>query len=102
MNLSILKPLQAGCIIKLCDEVTSLRRKNVILKGWEKAGINDEIDMGTAGFPSLDPFDEVGPIVRGRKEILDYDLMAELSINKDRLVQRCTTVQSKDGGDSEW
>ena len=82
--------------------MASLRGKDVILKGWEKAGTNDEIEMGTAGLPLLDLFDEVGPIVRGRKEILDYDLMAALSINKDRLVQRCTTVQSKDGGDSEW
>ena len=40
MNLSILKPLQAGRIIKLCDEMTSLYGENLILKGWEKAGIN--------------------------------------------------------------
>ena len=57
--------------------------------------------MGNAGLPSLDPFDEVNPIVSGRKEILDYDLMAALSINKDRLVERCTTVQGEDGDDSE-
>ena len=57
MNLSILKPLQAG------------------------------IEMGTAELPPLDPFDEVGPIIKGRKEVLDYDFMAALSINKDRLVE---------------
>ena len=102
MNLSILKPLQAGWIIKLYDEMTSLHGKNVILKGWEKAGINDGIKIGTAGLPSLDPFDEVDPIVRGRKKILDYELMAALSIFKDRLVEGCTTVQGKDGDDSEW
>ena len=55
--------------------------KNVILKGWKKVGINDAIEIETAGLPSLDSFGEVDPIVRGRKEILDYDLMAALSIN---------------------
>ena len=82
--------------------MTSLQGKNVILTGWEKAVINDGIKMETTGLPSLDPFDEVEPIIRGRKEILDYDLMAALSINKDRLVEGCTTVQGEDGDESEW
>ena len=82
--------------------MTSLRGKNVFLKGWEKADINDGIKMGTVGLTLLDPFDEVGPIVKSRKEILDYDLMAALSINKDPLVEGCTTVQGKDGDNSEW
>ena len=47
-------------------------------------------------------FDEVDPIVRDGKEILDYDSMAALPINKDRLVEGCTTVQGEDGDDSEW
>ena len=102
MNLSILKPLQAGWIIKLYDKMTSLRGKNVILKGWKKADINNGIEIETAGLPSLDPFDEVDPIVRGTKEILHYDLMAALSINKDRLVEECTNVQGEDGDDSKW
>ena len=55
-----------------------------------------------AGLPSQDPFDEVDPIVEGRKEILVYDLITALSINKDRLVEGCTTVQGEDGDDSEW
>ena len=62
MSLSVLKPLQAGCIIKLYNKMTSLHGENVILKGWEKL-----LSMGTAGLPSLDPFDKADVIVRGRK-----------------------------------
>ena len=58
--------------------------------------------MGTAGLPSLNPFDQVHPIVGGRKEILDYDLMAALSTNKDCLAEGCTIVQGEDGDDSKW
>ena len=60
------------------------------------------IEMGTAGLASLDQFDEVDQTVRGRKKILDNDLMAALSINKDRLVEGCTTVEGEVGDDSEW
>ena len=62
----------------------SLRRKNLTLRAWEKAGIND----GKSWYL----FDEVDPIVRGRREILDYGLMAALSINKDCLVEGYTTA----------
>ena len=58
--------------------------------------------METAGLPSLDPFDEVDPIVRGRKEILDYDLMVALSVNKVSLVEEFATVQGEDGDNSKW
>ena len=60
--------------------------------------------MGTAGLPSLNPFDEVDPLaVRGRNEIFDYDLLAALSMNNDRLEEGCTTVQNEeDGADNEW
>ena len=58
--------------------------------------------METAGLPSLDPFDEVHPIVRGRKEILDYDLMVALSVNKVSLVEGFATVQGEYGDNSEW
>ena len=54
----------------------------------------------TDGLSSLDPFDAVDLIVRSIKEILDYELMAALSINKDRLLEGCTTVQ--DGDDKKW
>ena len=102
MKFSILKPLQAGWIIKLFDKMTSLRGNNVILKCWEKAGINNGIKIGTAGLSLLDPFDEFDPTVRDRKENFDYELMVTQSINKDRLVEGCTTVQGENGDDSKW
>ena len=68
----------------------------------KKTGVNDGIKMWTDGLPSIDSFDEVDPIFKGRKEILDYDLMVALSINKVRLVEGCATVQGKDDDASEW
>lgn len=57
--------------------------------------------MRTAGLTSLDPFDKADLIVRGRKQILDYDFVTALSINKDGLVEGYLTVQGKDADDSE-
>ena len=58
--------------------------------------------MRTAGLTSLDHLYKADVIVRGRKQILDYDFVTALSINKDGLVEGCLTVQGKDADDSEW
>ena len=42
--------------------MTSEEGKNVILKGWEKAGISDGIRMGMDNLPLLDPFQEIFPL----------------------------------------
>ena len=96
LNLSTLKLLQAKWIIQLYDEMTSESGKNVIIKGWEKSGIRDGIKLGSSKLPSLDPFDEVDPLGKNQDE---YDLMAALSINEDRLVEGKTQLSSDE---SEW
>ena len=96
LNLSTLKPLQAKWIIELYDEMTSDSGKNVILKGWEKSGITAGITMGSSNLPSLDPFNEFDPL---GKEQDEYDLMAALSINEDRLEEGITELS---GDESEW
>ena len=74
----------------------------IFLVGFSSFLLSDYTSLGTAGLSSVDLFVEVDPIVKGGKEILDYDLMAALSIKKDRLVEGCTTVHGGDGDDSKW
>ena len=78
MDLSILKRLQAGWIIKLYNKMTSLHGKNIISKGWEKTGIDDESKWELLDYNHQ--IRMIKPIVRGRKEILDNDLMAVLIV----------------------
>ena len=78
MDLSILKRLQAGWIIKLYNKMTSLHGKNIISKGWEKTGIDDESKWELLDYNHQIRL--IKPIVRGRKEILDNDLMAVLIV----------------------
>ena len=79
--------------------MTSLHGKNIISKGWEKTGIDDESKWEL--LKCNHRIRLMKPIVRGRKEILDNDLMTVLTINKDRLVEGCTTVEGEDGDGSK-
>ena len=99
LQLSILKPLQAKWIIKLYDEMTSSSGKEVILKGWERAGITDGIKMGSSKLPTLDPFHELDPLVRNEEE---YDIGEAITNSKDQLADGLTHYTEDSDVDSEW
>ena len=99
LQLSILKPLQAKWIIKLYDEMTSSSGKEVILKGWERAGITDGIKMGSLKLPTLDPFHELDPLVRNEEE---YDIGEAITNSKDQLADILTHYTEDSDADSEW
>ena len=98
LQLSILKRLQAKWIIKLYDEMTS-SGKEVILKGWERAGITDGIEMGSSKLPTLDPFHELDPLVRNEEE---YDIGEAITNSKDQLADGLTHYTEDNDVDSEW
>lgn len=52
--------------------------------------------MGSSKLSYLDLFDEFDPLGKNQYK---YDLMAELSINEDRLGEETTELS---GGESEW
>ena len=52
--------------------------------------------MGSSKLPSLDPFDEFDPLGKDQDE---YDLMAALLINEDRLGEEIAELS---GDESKW
>ena len=60
--LTTMKPLHATWLIRLYNELTSEKGKNVIHGGWVKSGIFDAVMLGCQNLPSLDPFDEIEPL----------------------------------------
>ena len=57
--------------------------------------MEDGIEMGSKGLPSIEPFEEVDPHAGGNNEIDDYDLLGALSIS-DRLGEGLTEIQEND------
>ena len=45
------------------NEMTSDDGKQVCLKGWQVAGIKDAVAKGMSGLPSLDPFNDIDPML---------------------------------------
>ena len=62
LRLSILKPIHAW-LVDLYNHMTTSKGKEVILSGWRASGITDAIRLGLKSLPSVDPFEEIDPMI---------------------------------------
>ena len=62
-RLTTLKPLHAKWLVEYYNEITSENDSSVIINGWKAAGIYDAIKAGSSGLQSIDPFQDISPLV---------------------------------------
>lgn len=58
LKLTVIKPLHAQWLVSMYDHLTGQRGKEVILKGWKRAGISGLFDS-TTKLPPEDPFQSI-------------------------------------------
>ena len=58
LRLSVIKPLHAQWLVKIFNFFTTSEGRDIIIKGWKKAGISGLFDWSTA-LPPADPFEEI-------------------------------------------
>ena len=63
LRLSLLKPLHAQWTVDLYNHMTSGAAKELIDSGWASSGIKDAIDLGLNSLPSIDPFNDIAPMM---------------------------------------
>ena len=100
LKLSIIKPLHANGIIEMYNEMTSAVGREVCLKGWQVAGIKDAVDLGLSSLPSLDPVEDIDPIIRGSVEFQTVGLRGILQASK--YVCECGNESDSDADNEEW
>ena len=60
--LTNIEPLHAKWIIKLYDEITSEKGKEIVLRDWKATGILDAVEMGSPKRKCLDRFNNIVPL----------------------------------------
>ena len=58
LRLSVIKPLHAQWLVKVFNFFTTTEGKDIIFKGWKKAGISGLID-GSTVLPPENPFEQI-------------------------------------------
>ena len=109
LQLTKLKPLQAGWIIEFFNEMTTSKGSEIIGSGWNASGIKDAIKLGTEKLPSLDPFEELDHMMNeteniARSTVLRMTAIACLSIEELEVLDSMEDDENLDEeeDDGEW
>ena len=63
LRLSLLKPLHAEWLVECYNHMTTTAAQNVIYGGWKATGITAALRVGVNGLESLDPFQDIDPLI---------------------------------------
>lgn len=58
LRLSVIKPLHAQWLVSMFNFFTTTQGRDIIYKGWKRAGVSGLID-GSTVLPPVDPFEEI-------------------------------------------
>ena len=86
-------------VVEYYNEITSENCSSVIINGWKEAGIYDAIKAGSSGLQSIDPFEDISPLVT--KHVLESFLPTTIDQLTDKLRENFVNV-SFDEENFEW
>ena len=93
-KITVLKPLHAKWLVEFYNHITSGEKREIITRGFERAGITYALELGSSKLPELDPFAEFSTLVSGN-ELLDQSLPEEEYLQS-------FTNERVDSDDSDW
>ena len=106
LQLTKLKPVHAGWIVEFYNHMTTSKGKEIINSGWKAAGISDALELGSNKMPSIDPFDDIDPMLsHGNEQSDDCHLLAVCDVSAEQFEELCgRKIQESDDDtdDSEW
>ena len=68
LKLSLIKPIHAAWVVDFCNHMTTANGVETITSGWKAAGILDAVELGSSVLPSIDPFDDIDPLLSSQLE----------------------------------
>ena len=66
--LTTLKPLHAKWLVEYYNEITSENGSTIIINDWKAVGIHNAIKAGSSGLQSINPFEDISPLVTKHDE----------------------------------
>ena len=105
LQLSKLKPVHAGWIAEFYNHMSTPKGKEIIDSGWKSAGIFDALELGSSKMPSIDPFQDIDPMLSNDVDQSDDShLLAICDVTVEEFEALCGSriQESDDDTDSEW
>ena len=103
LKLSIIKPIHAGGLAEFYNNMISTEGKKYIYSRWRTAGITDVVQIGKANLPSIDPLNDLDPLLPSTQETREFDSV--IAVPEEQSELRCSSDDEHDessDGNSEW
>ena len=97
-TLTTIKLLHAQWLVEFYNEMTSESSSTIIVNGWKASGIYDGLKMGSSNLPSIDPFQDISPLLESND--LESGLQA-INITEE-MREHFVNVANDEEDDSEW
>ena len=99
LRLSVLKPIHADWLVEFYNHMTTSKGKEIIFSGWQAAGISDAIRLGSNELPSVDPFNDIDPMISPEIPLSSENLegFCDDQHNQEEYVR-----QEESDSDEEW
>ena len=107
LRLLLLKPCHAEWLVECYNHMITTAAQaaqNVIQSGWKAAGITEALQVGVKGLGSLDPFQEIDPLIEweGDENSTIFNATeADIAVLKSKYSVD-TQHDCDSGSDSEW
>ena len=78
---------------------------DIIKNGWKAAGITDAVHLGLNNLPSVDPFNEMDPMLQPSTASADQNQLVAISrftLDKIQMRYPNPSEDNSDEDDSEW
>ena len=99
LQLTRLKPLHAEWLVELFNHMTISQGKEIIMSGWKASGIIEAIKKRSARFPSLDPFNDLDPLLTQSPNIEECFDISEW--DEDQILAFATWDEETESDDGE-
>ena len=99
-RLTTINPLHAKWLVEYYNETLSENGSSVIVNGWKAASIYDAIKAGSFGLQSINPFEDISPLVTKNDESESF-LLAIIDQLTGELLENFVNVPF-DEENSEW
>ena len=99
LQLTRLKPLHAEWLLELFDHLTTSQGKEIIMSVWKASGIIEAIKNESARVPSLDPFNDLDPLLTESTNAEECFHISEL--DKDQMLAFTTRDEENEIGNEE-
>ena len=99
LQLTRLKPLHTEWLVELFNHMTTSQDKETIMSPWKASGIIEAINKRSARLPSLDPFNDMDPLLT--KSLNTEECCGSSELDEDQILAFAARDEESESDEEE-